>query len=87
MEELLRRSQMLIQFEFRVLEIFTVAALYYLLLTTVWCLVQRRLEAHFGRSGRAAAATAVEKPTWWDRLRGPRSVPVPDRVSLEQDRT
>ena len=87
MEELLRRSQMLIQFEFRVLEIFTVAALYYLLLTTLWGLVQRRLEAHFGRSGRATAATAAETSTWWSRLRGPRPVPVADRVSLEQDRT
>ncbi|MDR7522797.1 MAG: amino acid ABC transporter permease [Armatimonadota bacterium] len=50
MEELLRRSQMLIQFEFRVLEIFAVAALYYLALTTLWGLVQRRLESHFGKS-------------------------------------
>lgn len=50
MEELLRRSQMLIQFEFRVLEIFAVAAIYYLILTTLWSVVQRRLEDHFGRS-------------------------------------
>ncbi len=50
MEELLRRSQMLIQVDFRVLEIFVVAALYYLVMITAWGLVQRRLEAHFGRS-------------------------------------
>src|SRR5262245_63478467 len=49
LEELLRRSQMLIQLEFKVLEIFIVAACYYLALTTLWGLVQRRLEAHFGR--------------------------------------
>jgi polar amino acid transport system permease protein len=39
MEELLRRSQMLIQLEFRVLEIFAVAAIYYLVLTTLWSMV------------------------------------------------
>jgi polar amino acid transport system permease protein len=50
MEELLRRGQMLIQVEFRVLEIFIVAALYYLVMITAWGVVQRRLEAHFGRS-------------------------------------
>src|SRR6516164_9253963 len=36
LEELLRRSQMLIQLEFKVLEIFIVAACYYLALTTLW---------------------------------------------------
>jgi polar amino acid transport system permease protein len=50
MEELLRRSQELIQVKFQVLEIFAVAAIYYLCMTTAWDLVQRRLEAHFGRS-------------------------------------
>jgi polar amino acid transport system permease protein len=56
MEELLRRSQMLIQEQFKVLEIFTVAAIYYLVMITGWNLVQRRLEEHFGRSVAAAAA-------------------------------
>ena len=32
-----------------VLELFLVAALYYLVLTTLWDLVQRRLERRFGR--------------------------------------
>jgi polar amino acid transport system permease protein len=86
MEELLRRSQMLIQLEFRVLEIFLVAALYYLTLTTLWGLVQRRLEAHFGRS--VAAATESQVPG------GPGTVtsqPIrasgtaADRAVLEQD--
>ncbi len=49
MEELLRRTQVLIQEKFLVLELFTVAALYYLLMTTAWDLVQRRIERHFGR--------------------------------------
>ncbi|WP_171070457.1 amino acid ABC transporter permease [Methylobacterium terricola] len=50
MEELLRRTQVLIQERFEVLELFSVAALYYLAMTTAWQLVQRRLERHFGRS-------------------------------------
>ncbi len=49
MDELLRRSQMLIQINFKVLEIFVVAALYYLLLTTLWGFVQGWLERHFSR--------------------------------------
>jgi His/Glu/Gln/Arg/opine family amino acid ABC transporter permease subunit len=49
MEELLRRTQILIQERFLVLELFMVAALYYLLMTTAWEFVQRRLEKLFGR--------------------------------------
>ncbi len=48
-DELLRRTQLLIQERFLVLELFTVAALYYLVLTTLWDFVQRRLERHYGR--------------------------------------
>jgi len=55
MEELLRRTELLIQVQFRVLEIFIVAALYYLLLTTLWGFVQHRLEAHFSRSVTASS--------------------------------
>jgi polar amino acid transport system permease protein len=63
MEELLRRGQMLIQVEFRVLEIFTVAALYYLALISLWGLVQRRLEDHFGRAvGPAPARSRGRRP-------------------------
>ena len=36
MEELLRRTELLVQVQFKVLEIFIVAALYYLALTTIW---------------------------------------------------
>lgn len=50
MEELLRRTQVLIQEKFMVLELFAVAAIYYLLITTLWDLVQRRIEARFGRA-------------------------------------
>jgi len=50
MEELLRRTQVLIQEKFMVLELFAVAAIYYLLMTTVWDLVQRRIEQHYGRA-------------------------------------
>ncbi|TCT36281.1 amino acid ABC transporter permease [Martelella mediterranea] len=50
MEELLRRTQILIQEKFMVLELFAVAAIYYLLLTTLWDLIQVRIERHFGQS-------------------------------------
>ena len=49
MEELLRRTELLIQVQFKVLEIFVDAAIYYLVLTTVWGLIQRRIERHYGR--------------------------------------
>jgi len=65
MEELLRRTEVLIQVQFKVLEIFIVAALYYLVLTTIWGFVQDRLEAHFSRSvtptpGRRAVLGEIE---------------------------
>ena len=50
MDELLRRSEMLIQVNFKVLEIFIVAALYYLALTTLWGFVQAWLERHLARA-------------------------------------
>jgi len=49
MEELLRRTQILIQERFLVLELFVVAAIYYLLMTSAWDFVQRRLEKRYGR--------------------------------------
>ena len=49
MEELMRRSQLLMQQNFEVLELYTVAAVYYLALTTLWNLFQVHLEAHYGR--------------------------------------
>lgn len=55
-DELLRRTQLLIQERFLVLELFTVAALYYLLMTTLWDMVQRRLERRYGRGYGAETA-------------------------------
>lgn len=63
LEELMRRSQVLMQEKFEVLELYCVAAVYYLVLTTLWNLVQVRLEEHYGRgyaeTGRAAAPIQV----------------------------
>lgn len=53
MEELLRRTQVLVQERFEVLELFTVAALYYLAITSAWDVVQRRIERRLGRSDAA----------------------------------
>ncbi len=55
MEELLRRTQELVQDRFEVLELFAVASLYYLALTTAWSLVQGRIERRFGRADAALA--------------------------------
>lgn len=49
MEELMRRGQILMQERFQVLEIFVVVAVLYLVMTTAWEIVQRRIEAHYGR--------------------------------------
>src|SRR5258708_19895510 len=47
MEELMRRSEMIMQVKFDVLEVFTAAAVYYLVLPTLWDRVQRWLERRF----------------------------------------
>lgn len=49
MEELLRRTNLLIQERFLTLELFVVASIYYLLMTSAWTFVQVRLERRFGR--------------------------------------
>jgi polar amino acid transport system permease protein len=56
MEELLRRTQILIQERFLVLELFMAAAVWYLVMTTAWEFVQRRLEARYGRAYAGDAA-------------------------------
>ncbi len=58
MEELMRRSEMTMQVKFDVLEVFAAAAVDYLVLTTLWDQVQRRLERRMGRADRPAAAAA-----------------------------
>ncbi len=55
MEELLRRTELLIQDRFMVLELFAVAAIYYLVMTSAWTLVQHRIETRFGRAQRTVA--------------------------------
>ena len=60
LEELMRRAQVLMQENFQVLELYCVAAVYYLLLTTLWNLVQVRLERHYGR-GHAVVATGQSR--------------------------
>lgn len=49
MEELMRRGQILMQERFQVLEIFIVVAILYLVMTTAWEFVQRRIETHYSR--------------------------------------
>lgn len=64
MEELMRRSEMIMQVKFDVLETFAAAAVLYLILTTMWDQVQRRLERRFDPAGRGAmgrVAPAMER--------------------------
>ena len=58
MEELMRRSQMVMQTKFDVLEVFACAAILYLLMTTAWGLVQRELERRFHVESVPAATAA-----------------------------
>jgi polar amino acid transport system permease protein len=50
MEEVLRRGQILMQQKFQVLEVFMVVAIIYLVMTTCWDFVQRRIEAYYGKA-------------------------------------
>lgn len=65
-EELLRHAQQLAQIEFRVLESYSVAAIYYLGMTTLWGQVQRIAERHYNkpyvRSHRLAQTIGVVEP-------------------------
>ncbi len=60
MEELMRNAQMLAQIEFRVLEVYIVAAVWYLVLVTIWHQIQLRIEAHYEKPFGPAAAVASE---------------------------
>jgi polar amino acid transport system permease protein len=62
MEELMRRSEMIMQIKFDVLEVFAAAAVLYLVMTTLWDQVQRWLERRFNRAERAKATTATMMP-------------------------
>jgi polar amino acid transport system permease protein len=55
--ELFRTSSDINSADFKTFEIFFVAAIWYLLLTSVWSLIQNRIEARLARSDRAVVAT------------------------------
>ena len=61
MEELFRRTQQMAQLEFKVLEAYMCAACWYLVMTTLWGLTQKRLEAHYDRPFGPAADTDERK--------------------------
>jgi polar amino acid transport system permease protein len=61
MEEVLRRGQILMQQKFQVLEVFMVVAIIYLVMTTCWDLVQRRIEAYYGKAYGAAVDTQLAR--------------------------
>ena len=54
MQELLLSAQQLAQLEFRVLEAYVAAAIYYIVLTTLWGEIQRRIEAALDRPFRVS---------------------------------
>ena len=55
-------AQMIAQIEFRVLEAYCIAALWYLLLVSIWGLVQARIEAYYEKPfGAEEATSSVEK--------------------------
>ncbi|MGH7068532.1 MAG: amino acid ABC transporter permease [Acetobacteraceae bacterium] len=60
MNELLRRTEMLIQVQFRVLELFVVASIYYLILTTAWGFVQRKIEQSMSRADALTSGATAE---------------------------
>jgi polar amino acid transport system permease protein len=70
-QELLLSTQMITSVNFRVFELYLVLAIYFLILTTLWGFVQRRLEAHFGRGdARPAANTRLFGAQTMRLLRG-----------------
>jgi polar amino acid transport system permease protein len=60
-EELLRRTQYAVQIDYRVLEGLVAAALFYLLMTSAWAVIQAIIERRLSRS-HAAIANAGPKP-------------------------
>lgn len=60
MQELWRSAQMLAQIEFRVLEAYIVAAIWYLVLVSIWSMIQVRIEARYERPFGPAAAVSPE---------------------------
>jgi polar amino acid transport system permease protein len=66
--ELFRASSNINSVDFKTFEIFFVAAIWYLLLTTAWSVIQHRIEVRLARSERAIALP-LEKSAF-DRLTG-----------------
>jgi len=66
--ELFRMSSNINSVDFKTFEIFFVAAIWYLMLTTVWSLIQHRIEVHLARSERASVVP-LEKSSL-ERLTG-----------------
>ena len=66
--ELLRTSQQMAQFTTRPLEVYSAATIYYLLMTSAWDAIQRRLERW------ADAAKAARGNQLWDRRPGQRAL-------------
>lgn len=62
-EELLRVTNQAINQTFRPLELYAVAALYYLAMTTLWMLVQHRLERRLDTGRRDAGPSAIATAT------------------------
>jgi polar amino acid transport system permease protein len=67
MEELMRSAQMLAQIEFRVLESYVVAAVWYLILVSIWGMIQVRIEAHYEKPFGPAAAVSPDARKELDR--------------------
>jgi len=61
MQELMRSAQMIAQIEFRVLEAYCIAAIWYLFLVSIWGLIQTRIEAHYEKPFGALEATPVKE--------------------------
>jgi polar amino acid transport system permease protein len=67
--ELLLATQMVTSATFRVFELYTVVALYYLTLTTLWGFVQRAIERRFGEPARALPQNAGIVASMWKSLK------------------
>jgi polar amino acid transport system permease protein len=69
MQELLRTTEELIQQSFRVMELFVVATIYYLVMTGAWSILQARIERRLGVS--LARPSLGAKRSYRRRLRIP----------------
>ena len=75
-QELLLSTETLTSATFRVFELYSVVALYFLTLTTAWGFVQGRIEARFGQS---LGTAATPSPSFGERLFGRIAARRPER--------